>query len=76
MFIRNSRFNRRIQTKATTHTGTDAAAGVGKTTFSFFVYEAIVCNFNLMQNTWRREKRKRVHNFSTFTEVENVKMRG
>jgi len=55
----------------------DAAAGAGKTTFPFFVYGTIInCDFNLLQNTWRREKRKRVHSFSTFTEVENVKMLG
>ena len=29
-FLRNNPINRRIQTKATTHTGTDEAAGAGK----------------------------------------------
>jgi hypothetical protein len=40
-WLRNNHINRRIQTKATTHTGTDEAAGAGKLSFPFFVL-----NFN------------------------------
>jgi hypothetical protein len=35
-WLHNNHINRGIQTKATTHTGTDEAAGAGKLSFPFF----------------------------------------
>jgi hypothetical protein len=47
-WLRNNHINRRIQTKATLHTGTDEAAGAGKLSFPFFVL-----NYNPTNQTKR-----------------------
>jgi hypothetical protein len=44
-FRHNSSINRRTRTKATTHTGTDAAAGAGNPSFIFFDNSKTVMTF-------------------------------